>query len=150
MSINIERLKKEKVFSAVADLVEIYYRLNFYHFAVERQSGTGNCFPLTRNHYYQKRKTFQLHFWCSQIIFTHLVFLRTPLFEVLSTCWSISIYSLLGTHLMQKSLTIFNSKHTMFKFLVPNTKFHGRILLSHKNTMSCKQMLLLTNIFRFS
>ena len=42
--------KKEKVFSA-ANLEEIYDRLNFYHFAVERQSGTGNCFPLTRNHY---------------------------------------------------------------------------------------------------
>ena len=44
------RPKKTKVFSA-ADLEEIYDRLNFYHFAVERQSGTGNCFPLTRNHY---------------------------------------------------------------------------------------------------
>ena len=39
---------------------EIYYQLNFYHFAVERQSGTGNCSPVTRKHY-QKNYNLQMH-----------------------------------------------------------------------------------------
>ena len=52
--------KRESISGCDPD--EIYYQLNFYHFAVERQSGTGNCSPVTRKHY-QKITTFRCKFW---------------------------------------------------------------------------------------
>ena len=51
--------KRESISGCDPD--EIYYQLNFYHFAVERQSGTGNCSPVTRKHY-QKITTFRCTF----------------------------------------------------------------------------------------